>query len=179
MPPLPPAQPPRPPLCAMLDCCTLWLRHNLHKKLEVYCYMYVGTPSRRIVYSSDTRTCVRTCYRVIWYLQREHVRLGTYTQSHRCYPRLILLIAVYHWQGLWKAFVLLLDFLASKLDSLVTTGGVEQLAQEVCIHFDRRVRQETHKSLQTILSVDLALCRNEQLLPTPKDIHELVVRCMI
>lgn len=28
--------------------------------------------------------------------------------------------------------MLLLDFLANKLDSLVTTGGVEQLVQEVC-----------------------------------------------
>ena len=37
----------------------------------------------------------------------------------------------YHWQELWRALVLLLDFLASKLDSLVTTGGIEQLAQEV------------------------------------------------
>lgn len=37
----------------------------------------------------------------------------------------------YHWQELWRALVLLLDFLASKLESLTTTGGVEQLVQEV------------------------------------------------
>lgn len=37
----------------------------------------------------------------------------------------------YHWQELWRALILLLDFLASKLDSLTTTGGVEQLTQEV------------------------------------------------
>ncbi|KAI0756821.1 hypothetical protein C8Q80DRAFT_1091494 [Daedaleopsis nitida] len=121
-PPLPQVQPPRPPICALLDCCILWLRHNLHKKLEVACYL----------------TCVRISYKTLWYLQKEHVRLD------------------YHWQELWRALVLLLDFLANKLDSLVTTGGVEQLVQE------------------TLLVVDLALCRNEQLLPSPKAMHELV-----
>ena len=49
----------------------------------------------------------------MWYLQREHARLS------------------YHWQELWRALILLLDFLASKLDSLVTTGGVKQLSEEV------------------------------------------------
>ncbi|KAI0361420.1 hypothetical protein OH77DRAFT_1392058 [Trametes cingulata] len=121
-PPLPPIQPPRPPLCALLDCCILWLRHNLHKKLESHCYL----------------TCVRACYRILWYLHREHVRLE------------------YHWQELWRALILLLDFLASKLDSLTTTGGVEQLVQE------------------TLLVVDFALCRSEQILPSPKAVHELV-----
>ncbi|KAI0375187.1 hypothetical protein BV20DRAFT_934181 [Pilatotrama ljubarskyi] len=118
-PPLPPFQPPRPPLCAMLDCCILWLRHNLHKRLETQCYI----------------TCIRTCYRLLWYLQKEHVRLE------------------YHWQELWRALALLLDFLASKLDSLTTGGGVEQL---------------------TLLVVDFALCRSEQLLPSPKAVHEIV-----
>ncbi|EJF66865.1 hypothetical protein DICSQDRAFT_47463 [Dichomitus squalens LYAD-421 SS1] len=121
-PPLPTVAPPRPPLCALLDCCILWLRHNLHKKLEVQCYLL----------------CIRTCYRTLWYLQREHIRLE------------------YHWQELWQALVLLLDFLANKLDSLVTTGGVEMITQE------------------TLLLVDLALCRNEQLFPSPKAVHELV-----
>ena len=37
----------------------------------------------------------------------------------------------YHWQELWRALVLLLDFLASKLDILLTTGGVELLVNEV------------------------------------------------
>lgn len=32
--------------------------------------------------------------------------------------------------------------------------------------------------LQTLLVVDFALCRNEQLLPNPKTVHELVV-CVI
>lgn len=35
--PVPPA--PRQPICALLDCCVLWLRHNLHKRLEVQSYM--------------------------------------------------------------------------------------------------------------------------------------------
>ncbi|KAI0715416.1 hypothetical protein C8Q76DRAFT_618158 [Earliella scabrosa] len=121
-PPLPLVPPPRPPLCALLDCCILWLRHNLHKKLEVACYL----------------TCIRICYRTLWYLQREHIRLE------------------YHWQELWRALVLLLDFLASKLDILLTTGGVELLVNE------------------TLLVVDFALCRNERLLPSPGAVHELV-----
>ncbi|KAI0654234.1 hypothetical protein C8Q70DRAFT_1048092 [Cubamyces menziesii] len=122
LPPLPPFQPPKSPLCALLDCCILWLRHNLHKRLEVQCYL----------------TCIGATYRVLWFLQREHVRLE------------------YHWQELWRALILLLDFLASKLDSLTTTGGVEQLTQE------------------TLLLIDFALCRSERLLPSPQTVHELV-----
>ncbi|KAI0778369.1 hypothetical protein BD413DRAFT_465054 [Trametes elegans] len=122
LPPLPPFLPPKPPLCALIDCTILWMRHNLHKKLEVHSYV----------------TCIRTCYQVLWYLQKEHVRLD------------------YHWQELWQALLLLLDFLASKVDSLITTGGVEQLVHE------------------TLLAFDLALCRSEYLLPTPKAVHELV-----
>ncbi|KAH9898211.1 hypothetical protein C8Q73DRAFT_834250 [Cubamyces lactineus] len=122
LPPLPPFQPPKPPLCGLLDCCILWVRHNLHRKLEVQCYL----------------TCISATYRVLWFLQREHVRLD------------------YHWQELWRALILLLDFLASKLDSLTTTGGVEQLTQE------------------TLLLIDFALCRSEQLLPSPQTVHELV-----
>lgn len=30
---------PRPPICALLDCCVLWFRHNLHKRLEVTSYL--------------------------------------------------------------------------------------------------------------------------------------------
>ncbi|CDO72963.1 hypothetical protein BN946_scf185007.g17 [Trametes cinnabarina] len=109
LPPLPPFQPPSPPLCALLDCCILWLRHNLHRKLEVHCYL-------------------RNMYDWVGY----------------------------HWQELWLALILLLDFLASKLESLTTTGGVEQLVQE------------------TVLVIDFALCRCEGLLPNPQAVHELV-----
>ncbi|KZT02439.1 DUF1741-domain-containing protein [Laetiporus sulphureus 93-53] len=120
--PLLPATPPRAPICALLDCCVLWLRHNLHKRLEVYAYV----------------KCVRICHRVLWYLQNQRTRLE------------------YHWQELWKALVGLLDFLANKLDSLITTGGIEQLVHE------------------TLLLIDLALCRSSGYLPTPAAIHELV-----
>ncbi|KAI0652036.1 hypothetical protein C8Q79DRAFT_1019050 [Trametes meyenii] len=122
LPQLPPLQPPKAPVCALLDCCILWIRHSLQKKLEVQCYL----------------TCIRTTYRVLWHLQREHVRLD------------------YHWQELWSALILLLDFLASKLDNLTTTGGVEQLVHEA------------------LLLIDFALLRSEQLLPSPQAVHGLV-----
>lgn len=28
----------QPPVCSILNCCVLWLRHNLHKRLEVQSY---------------------------------------------------------------------------------------------------------------------------------------------
>ncbi|KAH9942957.1 hypothetical protein B0H21DRAFT_779789 [Amylocystis lapponica] len=120
--PLLPAPSSWPPICALLDCCVLWLRHNLHKRLEVQSYI----------------TCVRICYRVLWHLQRERVRLE------------------YHWQEFWRAMISLLDFLANKLDSLITTGGIEQLVQE------------------TLLVLDLALCHSDTILASPKATHELV-----
>ncbi|KAG6380882.1 hypothetical protein JVT61DRAFT_5273 [Boletus reticuloceps] len=86
----------RPPVCALLDCCVLWLRHNLHKRLEIYTYT----------------TCIRTCFRVIWYLQKVRIRID------------------YEWLELWKAIIAVLGFLAGKLDQLTTTGGVENLIQE-------------------------------------------------
>ncbi|KAI0801082.1 hypothetical protein C8Q74DRAFT_1240211 [Fomes fomentarius] len=82
--------------------------------------------------------CIRTCFRTTWYLQRGHVRLK------------------YHWQELWRALILLLHFLNSKLDSLLTTGGVEQLVQG------------------TLLLFDFVLCRNDKLLPHSQAVHELV-----
>ncbi|KAI0275011.1 hypothetical protein BC834DRAFT_850678 [Gloeopeniophorella convolvens] len=54
--PLPPS--PRPPICAILDSCILWLRHNLHKRLEAALYV----------------TCLRVCHRTIWFLQEQHIR---------------------------------------------------------------------------------------------------------
>ncbi|KAF8274147.1 hypothetical protein EI94DRAFT_1714828 [Lactarius quietus] len=52
-----------PLICAVLDCCILWLRHNLHKRLETSLYL----------------TCVRTCHQTIWFMQKEHIRLLTST----------------------------------------------------------------------------------------------------
>ncbi|KAI0964018.1 hypothetical protein AcW1_000938 [Taiwanofungus camphoratus] len=100
--PLLPLSPPRIPICSLLDCCVLWLRHNLHKRLEVHCYI----------------TCIRVCYRVLWYMQKEHIRLE------------------YHWQEIWKALIGLLDFLSNKLDGLITTGRIEQLVQETLLVLD-------------------------------------------
>lgn len=41
LPLLPVPQRGRPLTCALLDCCVLWLRHNLHKRLEVQSYTCV------------------------------------------------------------------------------------------------------------------------------------------
>lgn len=76
--------------------------------------------------------CTRICYHVLWYLQRERIRLGVFNFS--CHNRQYFPTPCpdYHWPELWKALIGLLDFLVNKLDSLLTTGGVEQLIQEVC-----------------------------------------------
>jgi len=99
---LPPVPSPRPLICAVLDCCILWLRHNLHKRLETSLYL----------------TCVRTCHRTIWFLQKEHIR-----------PE-------YHWLQLWKAIIGLLDFLGGKLDELTSTVGIEELLEESLVLLD-------------------------------------------
>ncbi|KAG2076883.1 hypothetical protein BDR04DRAFT_630852 [Suillus decipiens] len=122
LPLLPVPSPMRPPICALLDCCVLWLRHNLHKRLEVHTFTM----------------CIWTCHRVIWYLQKERMRLE------------------YDWLELWKAIVNLLGFLSGKLDSLVTTGGIEQLVQE------------------SIRLLDLALRTADLFLPTPTAAHEFI-----
>ncbi|KIK49428.1 hypothetical protein CY34DRAFT_69321 [Suillus luteus UH-Slu-Lm8-n1] len=128
LPLLPVPAPTRAPICALLDCCVLWLRHNLHKRLEVYTFT----------------TCIWTCHRVIWYLQKGRMRLGEDIP-----PK-------YDWLELWKAVVDLLGFLSGKLDSLMTTGGIERLVQEA------------------IRLLDLALRRADLFLPTPTAIHEFI-----
>ncbi|PVG03294.1 hypothetical protein CPB86DRAFT_749524 [Serendipita vermifera] len=55
--PDPPAS--RPVLCSLFDCCVLWLRHNLHKKLEVASY----------------RQCILTVHSLLWTLGRHRIRL--------------------------------------------------------------------------------------------------------
>lgn len=122
LPLLPVPSPTRAPICALLDCCVLWLRHNLHKRLEVYTFT----------------TCIWTCHRVIWYLQKARMRLE------------------YDWLELWKAVVDLLGFLSGKLDSLVTTGGIERLVQE------------------SVRLLDLALRGADIFLPAPTAVHEFI-----
>lgn len=102
LPMLPFVPSPRPLICAVLDCCILWLRHNLHKRLETSLYL----------------TCVRTCHRTIWFLQKEHIRPD------------------YHWPQLWKAIIGLLDFLGGKLEGLSSITGIEQLLQEALVLLD-------------------------------------------
>ncbi|KAG7452321.1 DUF1741-domain-containing protein [Guyanagaster necrorhizus] len=122
LPLLPVPRPGRPPLCALLDCCVLWLRHNLHMRLEVHLY---------------TR-CIWVCHRVVFYLQKGRVRLE------------------YAWKEFWSVILGLLHFLATKLDNLVTTGGVEQLIRE------------------TISLLSLCLSKCETFLPTPEAVHDFV-----
>lgn len=57
---LPPASNSRPTLCAFLDCCVLWLRHNLHKRFEGRSYLI----------------CTWILHRIIWFLSRTKRRLG-------------------------------------------------------------------------------------------------------
>ncbi|KIM47751.1 hypothetical protein M413DRAFT_439420 [Hebeloma cylindrosporum] len=117
--------PPRstqPPVNSILDCCILWLRHNLYRRLEVHSYT----------------NCIWICYRIVWFLQHRRLRLD------------------YDWRELWNSVIALLNFLASKLETLHTTGGVELLASE------------------TIRLLDLALCTSELYLPSPQALHELV-----
>ncbi|KAF8528087.1 hypothetical protein BU17DRAFT_38749 [Hysterangium stoloniferum] len=49
----------RPPVCAVLDCCVLWLRHNLHKRLEVLSYLM----------------CIRIVNRILRHLSVEKLRI--------------------------------------------------------------------------------------------------------
>ncbi|KAK0208779.1 hypothetical protein DFS33DRAFT_473524 [Desarmillaria ectypa] len=112
----------RPPLCALLDCCVLWLRHNLHMRLEVHLYTQ----------------CIWVCHRVVFYLQKTRVRLE------------------YEWKELWSAILGLLHFLATKLDNLVTQGGLEQLIRE------------------TIYLLSLCLSKCETFLPTSQAVHDFV-----
>ncbi|KAF8899008.1 hypothetical protein BD779DRAFT_1486579 [Infundibulicybe gibba] len=102
LPPLPIPKSGRAPTCALLDCCILWLRHNLQKQLDAHAYTI----------------CIWICHRVIWYLQRERIRLD------------------YEWIELWISIIGLLKFLTTKLDSLTTTGGVERLVRETVLLLD-------------------------------------------
>ncbi|THV07535.1 hypothetical protein K435DRAFT_741871 [Dendrothele bispora CBS 962.96] len=122
LPLLPVPHPGRPPVCALLDCCALWLRHNLHLRLEVSSYGH----------------CIWICYRVIWFLSKTRTRLE------------------YEWKELWSAILGLLTFFTTKLDSLFSTGGVENLVRE------------------TILLLDLCLTESSSFLPNPHALYEFM-----
>lgn len=80
------------------------------------------------------RTSVWICRRTLWFLHREHIRLGTLEMKARpCYysSSLVNYRIEYHWQELWRALFGLLDFLANKMDSLITAGDIVGLVEEV------------------------------------------------
>ncbi|KAG2022949.1 hypothetical protein CC2G_000661 [Coprinopsis cinerea AmutBmut pab1-1] len=55
-----PIPPPRRQLaCEVLDCCNLWLRHNLHRRLSTQSHL----------------KCIWICHRIVWYLQDRRIRL--------------------------------------------------------------------------------------------------------
>ncbi|KAK7058392.1 hypothetical protein VNI00_002026 [Paramarasmius palmivorus] len=64
--------------------------------------------------------------------------------------------AEYEWKELWTATIGLLNFFATKLDSLYTTGGVETLIRE------------------TVAFLDLSLIESSSFLPTPASLHEFI-----
>lgn len=67
----------RPPLCAVLDCCVLWLKHNLHMKLEVQSYMCVPIALHcKITSHHYHSTCIWILHRTVWFLSRTKRRLG-------------------------------------------------------------------------------------------------------
>ncbi|KAI5898035.1 uncharacterized protein SCHCODRAFT_02487077 [Schizophyllum commune H4-8] len=94
----------RTPLCALLDCCVLWLRHNLHKRIEAH------MPALQNAESANFLMWI--CHRIVWDLQVWRTRLD------------------YHWSELWAATLGLLTFLSTKLGDLATTGEIEALISE-------------------------------------------------
>ncbi|KAF9074812.1 hypothetical protein BDP27DRAFT_1380923 [Rhodocollybia butyracea] len=127
---LPPPSSNRLPICAILDCCVLWMKHNFHKRLEVHSY----TNS-------------------IWICQ-QILALGwvglVYNEKNSCTH----VVIEYHWKEFWSAILGLFEFLATKLDSLYTTGGVENLVCEM------------------IVLLDLCLVESSSFLPSPHALHE-------
>lgn len=83
--------------------------------------------------------------------------------------------AEYDWKELWTALLGLLNFLASKIDSLATTGGVEHLVREVMLIESVKSRMILMSDRQAILLIDLALSKSESYLPSPRSLHEFIV----
>ncbi|KAJ3977857.1 hypothetical protein EV361DRAFT_943954 [Lentinula raphanica] len=121
------------PVCALLDCCVLWIRHNLNKRLEVQNHICeLPCPGSRPMQKAAI---------VSGYVS---IDKSTDFQSD------------YYWKELWSCILLLLEFLANKLDGLYTTGGVEKLVQE------------------TIVLLNICLSGCSSFLPSPHAIHELI-----
>lgn len=139
IPQLPLVTGPRPPMCAVLDSCVLWLRHNLRKKLEVNCYMQVlilplALYLRRfsLIFSRFcSRACIRTCHQIVSFLQKHGIRLGTlWVQLYYSEPD-SQLPPEYYWIEFWRAVLGLLEFLTKKIDELQSAAGIRLLIKEV------------------------------------------------
>ncbi|KAL5533692.1 hypothetical protein ACEPAG_152 [Sanghuangporus baumii] len=112
----------RPVLCAVLDCCVLWLRHNLHRRLEMQSYM----------------TCIWIIYHTIWFLSKTRRRLEYHWEE--LWRSLILLLDFLSAkmseslkvEQLVQETVILLDFSLSHAESFLgTPQAVHQLVYEV------------------------------------------------
>ncbi|KAL5519495.1 hypothetical protein ACEPAH_1178 [Sanghuangporus vaninii] len=122
LPALPTGPNARPILCAVLDCCVLWLRHNLHKRLEMQSYM----------------TCIWIIYHTIWFLSKTRRRLEYHWEE--LWRSLILLLDFLSAkmseslkvEQLVQETVILLDFSLSHAESFLgTPQAVHQLVYEL------------------------------------------------
>ncbi|KAF9454112.1 hypothetical protein P691DRAFT_810827 [Macrolepiota fuliginosa MF-IS2] len=122
LPTLPVHSGPRAPVCAILDCCVLWLRHNLQYKLEGSSYLLA----------------INITQRVLWSLRSNHIRLE------------------YEWKDLWSATLGLLNFIATKAQSIPTFRELGSLIDE------------------TTALIEYALSQGEQIFPSPGALHEFI-----
>ncbi|KAL5494715.1 hypothetical protein ACEPAI_176 [Sanghuangporus weigelae] len=122
LPALPAGASTRPVLCAILDCCVLWLRHNLHRRLEMQSYM----------------TCIWIIYHTIWFLSKTRRRLEYHWEE--LWRSLILLLDFLSAkmseslkvEQLVQEIIILLDFSLSHAESFLgTPQAVHQLVYEV------------------------------------------------
>ncbi|KAF5323371.1 hypothetical protein D9611_005660 [Ephemerocybe angulata] len=102
------------------------------------CHMHGWGDHSSAMSAPSYSKCVWICHRTVWYLQRERLRLD------------------YHWKELWVSVLGLFSFLAGKIDTLLTTGGIGQLI------------------LDSLAFLDAAVGFSESYLPTPHAVHELV-----
>jgi hypothetical protein len=84
----------------------------------------------------DFRNCIWICYRIVWFLQHRRLRLGKLSVLPIYFVG-YLHGEDYDWRELWNSVIGLMNFLASKIETLHTTGGVELLTSEVIDHLSR------------------------------------------
>ncbi|KAI5835984.1 hypothetical protein K523DRAFT_259495 [Schizophyllum commune Tattone D] len=142
----------RAPLCAVLDCCVLWLRHNLHKRIEAHMYRYEFPSQDNRQKLIDCRMCIWICHRIVWDLQVWRTRLD------------------YHWSELWAATLGLLTFLSTKLGDLLTTGEIEALISEASTSSSSCRYKVLTRPCRRYPS-----CTSQRFLPTPEALHVFIV----